>query len=233
MATTKKKLAELIQRIYARYSDKENINRSLDIREVKILIEQAMNKVLKAQTFERFTDGYIDIPRCNLVKYQLNAQSESSKNRAYVDLPTLPISLPMDMGVWQVNLGSTPWSPYIPISSQDWQVMGVEYTGNTQTGGINTSYLEQQTGYYVQGRRIYFTNNITGIAELGQGDAGIQVATLVEVYLLVSDLSQLGDNDILPLSPEYESDVIQEVLRMIGIGQVSQAEIAANEDRNT
>lgn len=221
MATTKKKLAEIVQRIYARYADKENIDRSLDAREVKLLIEQAMNKILKAQTFERFRDGYIDIPRCNLIKYtSQSVTADASNNRAYVDLPAIPISLPMDMGVWQINPTTAPHSAYIPIAAQDWAVMGVGYTDGTQSDGINSSYLEQQTGYYVEGKRIYFTKDISAVST-------------VDIQLLVSDISQSGDNDILPLSPEYESDVIQEVLRLIGMGQISQAEIAANENSNT
>lgn len=221
MATSKKKLAEEIQRIYARYADKENIDRSLDSREVKILIEQAMNRVLKAQTFERFTDGYIDIPRCNVVKYSSQSvTADASNNRSYVDLPAIPISLPMDMGVWQVNATGSPYAAYIPIVAQDFQVMGVGYSGSNQSDGINTSYLEQQVGYYIEGRRVYFTSDISSVST-------------VDVHLLVNDLSQLGDNDILPLSPEYELDVIQEVFRILGMGQISQAEIAANENSNT
>ena len=73
MATTKNKIVEQIQRNYARYIDKENIqgtNESLDSRELHILVEQAINKILKVQTFERFQEGYVDIPRCNLIKYE-------------------------------------------------------------------------------------------------------------------------------------------------------------------
>lgn len=218
MATTKKKLAEGIQRIYARYADKENIDRSIDSREIKIIIEQAMNRILKAQTFERFRDGYIDIPRCNVIKYTgLTVTADGT--RSYTTLPAIPISLPMDMGVWQINPTSAPHSAYIPIAAQDWAVMGVSYLNGNQTDGINTSYLEQQVGYYVEGKRIYFTSDISAVT--------------VDIHLLVSDLSQLGDNDVLPLSPEYELDVIQEVFRTLGLGQISQAEIAANENSNT
>jgi hypothetical protein len=221
MATSKKKLAEEIQRIYARYADKENIDRSLDSREVKLMIEQAMNKVLKAQTFERFRDGYVDIPRCNLIKYSgITISADASNNRSYAELPALPISLPMDMGVWQINATGSPHVAYIPISAQDWAVMGVGYTNGTQSDGLNASYLEQQTGYYVEGKRIYFTKDISS-------------QSTVDIQLLVSDLSQLTDNDVLPLSPEYEADVIQAVLQMIGLGQISQPEKVANENSNT
>lgn len=221
MATSKKKLAEEIQRIYARYADKENIDRSLDAREVKVMIEQAMNKILKAQTFERFRDGYIDVPRCNLINYtSIAITADASNNRSYADLPAIPMSLPMDMGVWQITATGNPHAAYIPISAQDWAVMGVSYANGSQTGGINSSYLEQQVGYYVEGKRVYFTSDISDLST-------------VDIQLLVSDLSQLGDNDILPLSPEYEVDVIQAVLQMIGLGQISQPEKVANENSNT
>lgn len=218
MATSKARLAEQIQRIYARYSDKENIDRSLDSREIYLLIEQAMNRVLKAQTFERFTDGYINIPECQLTVYS-DVLVLGGTALSYVPLPAIPLSLPMDMGIWKVCPAGKPYETYIPISSQDWSVMGVAYTNGTQTDGINTSYLEQQIGYYIDNKRIYFTKNIDN--------------TRVDIYLLVNDFTQVGDLDLLPLSAEYELDVMQEVFRMLGMGQISQAEIVANENSNT
>lgn len=221
MATTKKKLSEVIQRIYARFKDKEDINKSLDSREIKIMVEQAMNKILKAQTFERFTDGYIDIPRCNLIKYASQAVvADASNNRAYVDLPAIPLSLPMDMGVWLINAVGSPHTPYIPLSSQDWHVMGVSFSSGTQTGGITSSYLEGQVGYYIEGKRVYFTKDIKTDDSVDNAD----------VTLLVADLSQLGDNDLLPLNPETESMVLEDVFNQLGLGRISQQELVAKHE---
>ena len=225
MATTKGKISEVIQRIYARFKDKEDINDSLDSREVKYLVEQAMNKILKAQTFERFTDGYVDIPRSNLINY-INQEviSDLDNNRAYIELPAIPLSLPMDMGIWQVtNARGAAQTPYIPISSQDWQVMGVQFSGDgRQTGGITTSYLEGQTGYYLEGRRVYFTKDIKTVDSV----------THVNVVLLVADLSQLTDNELLPLNPETESMVIEEVFAQLGLGRISQQELLAKHENS-
>jgi hypothetical protein len=84
--------------------------------------------------------------------------------------------------------------------------------------GTNVSYLEGQIGYYLQGTKVYFTKDIT-LSANGS-------VTSVYVNLLVSDFTQLGDNDLLPISPDVESAVITEVLSIIGEGKVSQAELA-------
>tara|TARA_R100001510_G_scaffold42679_1_gene39087 strand:+ start:2337 stop:3029 length:693 start_codon:yes stop_codon:yes gene_type:complete len=228
MATTKKKIAEQIQRNYARFKDRDNVqgtNESIDTREIYLLIEQALNKLLKAQTFERFTDGYIDIPRCNIVSFTpVSVTADATNNRAFIDLTAIPLSLPMDMGVWNITPTGNPHNSFIPISSQDWSVMGVGYNSGTQSAGINTSYLEQQTGYYIEGKRIYFTKNITTSANGS--------VTQVTVLLLVSDLSQLSDSDLLPVSPEIESSVIEEVLNQISNGRISQLELNAKHEND-
>jgi hypothetical protein len=43
------------------------------------------------------------------------------------------------------------------------------------------------------------------------------------------DLSQFGDNDLLPISPEVESTIIADVLETISNGRVSQAEVAGKQ----
>ena len=225
MATNKNKIVEQIQRNYAIYIDRDNIegtNESLDSRELVILVEQAINKILKVQTFERFQEGYVDIPRCNLILYEDQAVTADATNyRAYVDLPAIPLSLPNDMGVWQINNTASPYSPYIPISSQDFAVMRVGYdsSNNNQNAGINSSYLEQQTGYYIEGKRVYFTKDIK--------TAGVNN---VDITLLVSDMSKFSGTDLLPVSPEIESQVIQEVLAQVSNGRISQQELAAKHE---
>ena len=229
MSTTKNKIAEQIQRNYARYIDKENIvgtNESLDSRELHIMIEQAINKILKVQVFERFQEGRVDIPRSNLILYEnVTVTSDSTHRRAYSVLPAIPLSLPNDMGVWQVNDVAASYSPYIPVSSQDFQVMGVGYSGSSpypQNAGINTSYLEQQTGYYIEGKRIYYTKDIT-LSANGS-------VSQVDITLLVGDMSKFTDTELLPVSPEIETEIIQEVLNQISVGRISQQELNAKHE---
>lgn len=226
MATTKKKLAEQIQRIYARFLDKENIvgtEESFDDRELYPLIEQSINKNLKAETFLRFQDGYVDIPRCNIIKYTaVSTVADASHNRAYCEIPAIPLSLPMDMGVWQINQTGNPHNPYIPIGAQDWGVMRPTFSGGSQDGGLTASFLEQQVGYYVEGKRIYFTKDI-------KTDDSVDT---VEIQLLVNDMAQYSLTDLLPVNPEVEAVVISEVLSQISGGRFSQAELGGKTEND-
>lgn len=212
--TTKYILAEQIQRLYARFLDKNNPSDVIDIREVKLLVNQSLNKVLKLQVAESFKAGMIDVPKCNLMQYSNAAVVQDSANsRAYVTLPAIPLNLPMDMGIWSVTPNSGAMTPYIPIPAQDMLVFQ----------GTNLGYLEGKIGYYVQGKRIYFTKDITLVANGSVSG--------VTVNLLVSDFSQLTDNEMLPISPEVESTIIDDVLQTISNGRVSQAEIASQQQQ--
>ena len=205
---TKKILAEQIQRLYARFIDKENPSDIIDTREIILLVGQSLNKVLKLQVAESFKAGMVDVPKCNLIEYTAAVTADSGNNRAYITLPVIPLTLPMDMGIWSIAAATGAMNPYIPIPAQDVLVFQ----------GANLSYLEGKIGYYVQGKRVYFTKNITLTAN--------GTVTSVVVNLLTMDLSQFGDNDLLPISPEVESTIIADVLETISNGRVSQAEVA-------
>lgn len=212
---TKFKLAEEIQRIYARFLDKDNPSDVIDIREVKLVLEQSLNKVLKLQVAESFKAGFVDIPRCNLIEYTCTVTSDPTNSRSYITLPSIPLTLPMDMGVWSISAPTAVATPYIPIPAQDILVFG------TIASGTNVSYLEGQVGYYVQGKKVYFTKDIT-LSANGS-------ISSVKVNLIVSDFDQLTDTELLPISPEVVTTVINEVLTVISNGRVAQAELGAQQ----
>ncbi len=211
MATTKNILAEQIQRLYARFLDKNNPSDVIDIREVKLLVAQSLNKVLKLQVAESFKAGLVDVPKCNLLEYTCAVTADSGNNRAYITLPAIPLTLPMDMGIWSITPLTGAMTPYIHIPAQDVLVFQ----------GANLSYLEGKVGYYIQGKKVYFTKNITLTANGS--------VSSVIVNLLVADFSQLSDTDMLPISPEVESVIIDDVLQIISNGRVSQAELASKQ----
>ena len=211
MATTKSLLSEQIQRLYARFLDKENPGDVIDTREINLIMNQSINKVLKLQVADSFKAGLVDVPKCNLLEYTCAVTADAGNNRSYITLPAIPLTLPMDMGIWSIAAATGAMTPYIPIPAQDVLVFQ----------GANLSYLEGKVGYYVQGKRVYFTKNITLTAN--------GTVTSVIVNLLVMDFSQIGDNDVLPISPEVESAIIDDVLQTISNGRVSQAELASKQ----
>jgi hypothetical protein len=209
--TTKNVLSEQIQRIYARFIDKENLSDVVDTREINLLMNQSINKVLKLQVADSFKAGLVDVPKCNLLEYTCAVTADAGNNRSYITLPAIPLTLPMDMGIWSIAAATGAMTPYIPIPAQDVLVFQ----------GANLSYLEGKIGYYLQGKRVYFTKNITLTAN--------GTVTSVVVNLLVMDFSQIGDNDVFPISPEVESAIIDDVLQTISNGRVSQAELASKQ----
>lgn len=209
--TTKYRIAEQIQRLYARFLEKDNPSDVIDIREVKILVEQAINAILKLQVSESFKVGAYDVPKTSLLTYTCTVNQDVANNRAYITLPAVPLTLPMDMGIWSIYSSSSALAPYIPIPSQDILVLQ----------GTNLSYLEGQIGYYTIGTKVYFTKDITLVAN---GSVSSVVA-----QLLVADFTKLSDTDMLPISPEVESAVIASVLDQISNGRVSQQELAAKQ----
>ena len=212
MAITKAILSEQVQRIYARFLDKDNPSDVIDIREVMILVSQTINKILKLEVAESFKAGLIDIPKCSLIQYTATVVSDSTNSRSYIALPVIPLTLPLDMGIWSISASNAAMTPYIPIPAQDVLVFQ----------GANLSYLEGQIGYYIQGKSVYFTKDIT-LSANGS-------ISSVKINILASDFSQFGDNDMLPISPEIESAVITEVLNIISGGRVSQAELASQQE---
>jgi hypothetical protein len=211
--TTKNILAEQIQRLYARFIDKDNVSDVIDLREVKLLLVQSINKILKLQVSESFKAGQVDVPKCSLLEYTCAVTSESGNNRSYITLPAIPLTLPLDMGIWSIAASNAALTPYIPIPAQDIIVFQ----------GTNVSALEQQVGYYIQGKKVYFTKDITL-------SANGSISSVV-VNLLVSDFSQIADNDLLPISPEVESVIIEDVLTAISGGKVSQIELQSKQSQ--
>jgi hypothetical protein len=213
MATTKFILGEQVQRIYSRFIDKNNISDTIDAREIALLVNQSINKILKLQVAESFKAGLVDVPKCNLLEYTCAVTLDSPSSRAYITLPAIPLTLPMDMGLWSIAASAAPLTPYIPIPAQDALVFQ----------GANVSALEQQVGYYIQGKRVYFTKDITQVANGS--------ITSVIVNLLVADFSKLTDNELLPISPEVETMVIEDVLNTLGLGKVAQAELQSQQSQ--
>jgi len=49
--------------------------------------------------------------------------------------------------------------------------------------------------------------------------------------LLVSDFSTQGDNDLLLISPEVENSIMEDVLGILGLGKIAQAELQTQQSQ--
>ena len=68
-----------------------------------------------------------------------------------------------------------------------------------------------QIGYEVRGLDIYFTKDLTTLDYVEVSNVRV---TYINVELAILDVSKYGDYDILPVPPEMEWEIVQEVYKL-------------------
>lgn len=191
--TTIAKLSEQISRIYARYIDKENPNTIVDKREIKLLAVDAIHTILGAKLASQSAKGFVDIPEALICTYT-NVSVDTASSVYFSTLPAQPIAAAGDMGVYEVY-GSDELNPFIPIPKQTMKVMQ----------GTDLAVLESKVGYFRSANNeIRYTANPS--------------VSSVTIRLIVNDISKYSDTDILPLPADYNLQVIELVLKTLGLG---------------
>lgn len=191
MATTLYKISEQILRLLdgnPRASGRTHIN------EIKLLVGQVANSLLKADHFNVNTPEGDTIPNNCMVYTYDNIAVTTYKDKSKCTLPFIPISLPRNMGVLHVAPSDAIDEPFIPIPTSLFGIVAPQRLLGELSGLV---------GYEVVGKDVIFTEDITADVE--------------EVYmrLVGLDVSQLGDFDMLPLSSDMEAQVIETVYKLL------------------
>lgn len=184
--TTRAKISEQVERLYMRSFDREDLKPKIERREVSLLIDQAANTLLALEQQAATKVGIVDIPTCMIARYTGQVATQVTPFTAI--LPTYPIQLPMDMGVWSIK--SSTGTAYIPIKTDFWDLMS----------GLDEGLLEDQVGFYVRGRTVSFTRIPTAA---------------VDMELLIVDPSLLGEFDPYPIPVDMESKIITMVVEQL------------------
>jgi hypothetical protein len=208
--STRLSIAEQIQRDYKRWLGEEgSLKEAIDRREVFPLINQVANELLGLQMQNGFKTGSIIIPSTIIATYSNHAVKQEH-GRYYALLPVFPLSLPRNVGIFSVIPQSgaplVDGKPFIPLTQEDWDLLR-----DTDEG-----LLEDQIGYYVEGRQVFFTKN--------------PLVTVVKFKLLISDPALMGDGDPYPITPEIEATLIERVLAILK-GNTSKQPTPKSQDR--
>ena len=186
------KLSEQISRIYARYIDKENPNTIVDKREIKLLVVDAIHTILGSKLAAQSAKGFVDIPEALIATYE-NISVDNASSVYTCTLPAQPIAAAGDMGIYEVF--SDELNPFIPIPKQIMKVMQ----------GTDLAVLESKVGYFRSANnKIRFSADPT--------------VSTVTMRLIINDISKYSDTDILPLPADYNLQVIELVLKTLGLG---------------
>lgn len=204
--TTRKKIAEQVQRLLA---GNGTINTRVHINDIKLLIEQVGNQLLKADHFAVNVPEGDTIPNnCMIFSYDSIPVTTYKTTKSKATLPAIPISLPRNMGVLHVSKVEAIDEPFIPIPTSLYGVIKPQALLGDLSGLI---------GYEIVGRDIIFTKNLPGLG-----------VNAVYIRLVGLDLSQLGDYDLLPLSADMEAQLVTQVYNILA--QVPPADKQNNND---
>lgn len=170
--------------------------------EIKISIGQVCNSLLKTEYLQVNAPMREVIPNGSVLGLYEGIAVTSYNGKSKCTLPVKPLKLPRNMGVFaiypkyrNIDSGYDLDNEYIPLQMGQAGLIKSQLMINDLLG---------QVGYEVFGNEVVFTKDIK------QQFTEIKVA----MRLAIMDISQYGDYDILPILPEQEWQVKQEVWKM-------------------
>lgn len=193
MATTIYRLAEECSRIIN--GGQIPVAGGVGIGELKISIGQVANSLLKADYFQVNARWGEMIPNGSMLGYYPDLVVSKWKDRSRVQLPVKPIKLPRDIGVYSVFPSGQPDQEFIPLQMGEWSLLKSQPLINNLLG---------QVGRETLGDYVYLTKDITVPGE----------NVTVDMRLVIMDISLYGDYDILPILPEMEWQIKNEVVKL-------------------
>ncbi len=192
MATTKYKLAEMVQRLIA---GNPVISSRVQRNDVKLLIEQVANQLLKTEFFQvNMADGDTIPPNCMIYTYE-SVPVTAYKGVSKAVLPSMPINLPRNMGVFHISKTDAIDEPFIPIPSGLYGIVKPQTLLGELSGLI---------GYEVFGKDVVFTKNLPGLG-----------VNNVFIRLVGVDLNTVTDYETLPISSDMEAMIVQTVYNIL------------------
>lgn len=185
MSSTKKILAEqVLIRLAGGYRDS---NDPVQIEDVIKSIEQVINSMFKMEYYNATLPSGETIPDNLMTAFYENISVASYKDKSKATLPVMPISLPRNMGVLRITDSND--NDFIPVQLGQGALLKPDKLLNELLGNI---------WYEVRGNTIVFSKDITLL--------GI---SLINMYLVVLDISLYSDTDVLPIPPSMEEEIIE------------------------
>ncbi len=174
---------------------------NVSLAEIKLSIGQVVNGLLKVEYFTvNLKMGEI-IPNGTVLGLYEGVEVITRNGKSEATLPVKPQKLPRNMGVWAVYMRKETNGNYEYDSELIPLQMG--------QGGLIKSQpllndLLGQVGYECFGDKLVFTKDIKSLFP----------DVVLAMRLAILDVSQYGDYDALPILPEMEWQVKQEVVKM-------------------
>lgn len=126
-----------------------------DIREIAIAVEQASAKLIRLRTFEEWRTGESNSLGQYLATFTgEEIKRDTTRNLSYVDIPAKFISLPKGRGVHSIGPEGNEFVKYIPIDAGALNGFNIR----------QAPFLQGNTGFWLEGMKALFSNEISGNA---------------------------------------------------------------------
>lgn len=208
----------LTERIFRAYSGGNPSDDSgLKFEDIRHMVVDQINLLLKTETITLNAKLGDEAPTGLMLATYAKVSTEVYNTvQSRAALPAIPISLPLNMGVWYVVPDAddlTVHEQFIPLQVGQWFLIKDFSPLVGSTGTI----LGNRT-YTVDGKYLVFPTDITSA-----------IPDLI-IKLVISDISLMSDHDLLPLPADYADTVVKETLRMLGV--IPQVEDVVNDSNS-
>lgn len=191
--TTKKKISEQVQRLL---KGNPVIEARVHINDVKLLVEQVANQMLKADYFAMSLPEGDTVPNnCMIYTYDSVPVTTYKTTLSKCTLPSIPLNLPKNMGVFHISKTDDINNPFIPVPSGMYGIVKPQELLGDLSGLIS---------YEVFGSTVVFNKNLPALS-----------INNVLIRLIGMDMSTLTDYDLLPLSSDMEAQIVDTVFKIL------------------
>lgn len=169
---------------------------NITFNEIKISVGQVANSLLKIEHFSINEKLGEKIPNGSVIgTYDGIVPVSYVTGRSKATLPIKPIKLPRNMGVYSVYLTSNPYDEFIPLQMGQMNLLRSQPLINDLMG---------QIGYENFGMDLIFNKDLPLLFN----------DETISMRLAILDISLYGDFDPLPILPEQEWQIKQEVIKL-------------------
>lgn len=181
--------------------DEISVSSNTSINEIRISVCQVANQLLKTEHFSINEKLGEKIPNGSVLGLYTEIPITSYNGKSMATLPVKPLKLPRNIGVYSIYFRNNPNESYdldneaIPLQMGQGGLLKSQPMINNLLG---------QTGYENFGEQIVFTKNLPELFP----------NIVCAMRLAILDFSQYGDYDPLPLLPEQEWTIKQQVIQL-------------------
>lgn len=174
---------------------------SIEDNELKLSIGNVVNQLLKVEHFSINEKMAEKIPNGLVLGLYENILVTQSNGKSKAILPVKPLKLTRNMGIFSIYPKYTIGGNY--EYDKEFIPLQMGQAGLLRSQPLISDILGQ-VGYENYGLEVVFTKDIKGLFP----------DVVLAMRLAIMDISQYGDWDILPILPEQEWQVIQEVVKL-------------------